>query len=785
MLKNYLKIAVRNLLRNRVFSIINISGLALGMTCSILIMLWVQDERSFNRFHTKIDRLYRVMEVQHYGGNEDFTIDATPGPLAANLPNDFPEIAQAVSILSGFNVLFTHENQALKQEGTYASPDFFQIFSFEFTQGNPQTALVQPNSVAISESMAQKYFRSTNVVGKTIKVNNKDTYQITGVFKDVPKNSSLQFEWVMPFKDFEKDNDWVKEWGNNGPRTYVLLKSNANLANVNRKIEHYLPTKQKDSTIDLFLQPVKDMYLHGNFKTSKVPVGGRIEYVRLFSIVAVFILVIACINFMNLATARSARRAKEVGVRKVIGAAKRDLIGQFIGESLLITLLAIVFSLVLAQLLLPVFNQLTGKFISIPYSSPQFILAILLIAVITGLLSGSYPAMFLSSFEPVKVLKGTLRFSNSSVWFRKGLVVFQFILSSVLIVSALVVYSQVQYIRNKNLGLNRENVVYLFLEGKLKEHVPAFKTDLLRSSAIRQVAASNQNPLMVGSSTGAVEWSGKAPNADVLFSVASSDYDYLHTKGIQLKAGRDFSPEFGTDTSNFVINEEAARLMNMPNPVGQKIKLYGKEGRIIGLIKDFHSSSLHNSMQPLIMFLNPKYVDYIFVRLAAGKTSAGLAHLEKLAKQYNPGYPFEYHFLDEDFEKMYQGEAIVGKLAYYFAFLAIFISCLGLFGLALFTAEQRTKEIGIRKVLGASVLNITSMLSKDFLKLVLLANIIAWPLAAYAKHRWLQNYEYRTDLTWWVFALAGVATLVIALLTVSYHAVRTAIINPVTSLRSE
>ncbi|QMU31216.1 ABC transporter permease [Adhaeribacter radiodurans] len=785
MLTNYLKIALRNLFRHKVFSFINISGLALGMTCSILIMLWVQDERSFNQFHTKIDRLYRVMEVQHYGGNSDFTFDATPGPLGENLPKDFPEIAQAVTLHPGFNLLFTNADQALKQPGTYASPDFFRIFSFDFIQGNPQTALTHPRSVAISETMAQKYFRTTNVVGKTIKVNSKDTYQITGVFKKVPKNSSLQFDWVMPFSDYAKENDWVKDWGNNGPKTYVLLQPGASLASLNQKMEHYIPTKQKDSNIDLFLQPVKDMYLHGSFKSSKVPVGGRIEYVRLFSVVAIFIVIIACINFMNLATARSARRAKEVGVRKVIGAGKRELIGQFIGESMLVTLLATVFALVLVQLLMPVFNQLTGKVISIPYGSPLFLLAVTGIAIITGLLAGSYPALFLSSFEPVKVLKGTLRFSNSSIWFRKGLVVFQFILSSVLIVSALVVYSQVQYIRHKNLGLNRENVAYLYLEGGLKEHAASLKADLLRSSDIKGATLSNQNPLTVGFSTGGVEWPGKTPKADVLFSVVATEYDYLRTMDIQLKAGRDFSREFGTDTSNFIVNEEAVRLMNLKEPVGQKIKVMGVEGHIIGVTKDFHSSSLHNAMQPLIMLLQPKYADYLFVRLAAGKTSTGLTQLEKLAKQYNPGYPFEYHFLDEDFEQMYRSEAVIGQLAYYFAFLAIFISCLGLFGLALFTAEQRTKEIGIRKVLGASVLNITGMLSKDFLKLVLLANLIAWPLAAYFMNGWLQNFQYRTDLAWWIFALAGGATLLIALLTVSYHAIRTAITNPVASLRSE
>lgn len=370
MFTNYLKIALRNLLRHKVFSIINISGLALGMTCSILIMLWVQDERSFNQFHANIDRLHRVMEVQHYGGGEDFTIDATPGPLGENLPKDIPEIAQAVTIVSDNYRLFTHGDLALKQKGTYASPDFFRIFSFDFVQGNPRTALVQPNSVVISETMARKYFRTTHAVGKTLKVNNKDSYQVTGVFKDVPKNSSLQFEWVMPFKDFEKENDWVKDWGNNGPRTYVLLQPNATLENVNRKIERYLPGKKKGNDTDLFLQPVNDMYLHANFKAGKQVAGGRIEYVRLFSIVAIFILIIACINFMNLATARSARRAKEVGMRKVIGAGRRELIGQFIGESMLITLLAIVFSLVLAQLLLPTFNQLTGKFISMPYGNP-------------------------------------------------------------------------------------------------------------------------------------------------------------------------------------------------------------------------------------------------------------------------------------------------------------------------------------------------------------------------------------------------------------------------------
>ncbi|RDC65415.1 ABC transporter permease [Adhaeribacter pallidiroseus] len=786
MLTNYLKIALRNLLRHKGFSFINISGLALGMTCSILIMLWVQDERSFNQFHAQLNRLYRVMEVQHYGGNSDFTFDATPGPLGENLPQDIPEVAQAVTLHPGFNLLFTHENQALKQNGTYAGPDFFRMFSFPFTQGNPQTALKQPKSIAISETMAQTYFRSTNVVGKTIKVNNKDTYQITGVFKDVPKNSSLQFDWVMPFTDYVQENDWVKDWDNNGPKTYVLLQPNTSQATVDQKIKHYLATKKKESTIDLFLQPVGDMYLQGNFKSSNVPVGGRIEYVRLFAIVAVFILVIACINFMNLATARSARRAKEVGVRKVIGAGQRELIGQFSGESMLITLLAIVFALGLAQLLIPVFNQLTDKAIAIPYQDPQFILAVASIALITGLLSGSYPALFLASFEPVKVLKGTLRFNTSTIWFRKGLVVFQFILSSVLIVSALVVYSQVQYIRTKNLGLNRDNVAYVYLEGKLKEQAAPLRNDLLRSPDIKQATIANQNPLMVGSSTGNVQWAGKTPKADVLFSVLATQYDYLKTMDIPLKAGRDFSKEFGTDTSNFVINEEAARLMNMRDPIGQKIQVMGVTGQIIGVTKDFHSSSMHTAMQPLILILNPKYAaDYLFVRLATGKTKDGLAQMEKLVKQYNPGYPFEYHFLDEDFEQMYKSEAMIGQLAYYFAFLAIFISCLGLFGLALFTAEQRTKEISIRKVLGASVFNITRMLSLDFLKLVLLANIIAWPLAAYVMHNWLQNFEYRTNLAWWIFALAGGSTLIIALLTVSYHAIRTAVTNPVTSLRSE
>lgn len=785
MIKNYLKIAYRNLMRHKVFSLINIAGLALGMTCTLLILLWVRDELSINKFHKDIDNLYRVMEVQSYPGADNLTVDATPAPLAEALEREMPEVIHAVrSTTWDWKQLFAYGDKVLKVNGRYADPEFFEVFTFPLLYGDAKTVLAQPNSVVISETVVRQFFNSPEeAMGKLFKINNATSYKVTGVMQDVPKNSTMQFDYVMPVEDWinSPGSEWLNEWGNNALRTFLQLQPGTNILAFNEKVKPLIKKYHEGSKTDVFVQPVADMYLYNDFREGK---EGLIERVRLFSVVAVFILIIACINFMNLATARSSKRAREVGVHKAIGASKGSLVRQFMVESVLMAFLALFVAVNLAGILLPDFNELTGKYISIDFTDPILLLLLLGVALITGILSGSYPAFFLSSFEPAKVLKGTVKIGKRVSVFREGLVVFQFILSALLIISTLVAYLQLNYIRTKNIGLDRDNLVYVTLEGTLRDRYDVVKRELQNTPGILNVTASDQIPLTVGNSTGSIEWKGKDPNANILFSVMSVDYDFLETMDVKLLEGRTFSRDFRSDTAAFIINKEAARLMQMQEPVGEWLK-WSIEGRVIGVIDNFHTTSMHIPTQPLILRLHPDFDNLMFVRLGAGQTAQTLTAIEQIVKRHNPAYPFEYHFLDEDFEKMYKAEAIMGQLTKYFAGIAIFISCLGLFGLALFTAEQRTKEIGIRKVLGASVASIVFMLSKDFLKLVLVANLIALPLGWYLMRGWLQDYADRTELSWWIFAVAFVSTVIIAMVTLSFHAIKTAVASPITSLRTE
>ena len=786
MFKNYLKVALRNIWRSKVFSFINVFGLALGLACSLLIILWVSDELRYDQFHDRGARIYQVMENQSWSGVEINTTQATPGTLAPALKAEIPEVEISAKVTWDQEDLFTVGDKANKEEGLCASPDFFRIFSFPLVQGNPATAITSPTSVVISQKLAKKYFGSESAaMGKTIRVNNKDNFMVTGVARDVPENSSMKFDYVLPEKYYEKDNGWLKEWGNNGIQTFALLRANASADRVNAKIKRMVHRHDSTSAnIDLFLHPYTDRYLHGNFENGVLD-GGRIEYVRMFSVVAIFILVIACINFMNLATARSAKRAKEVGVRKVVGAGHGLLVGQFIGEAVLIALMGMVLAVVIVLALLPTFNTLTEKKVALNPGDPAVGLTLLGLTVFTGLLSGSYPALFLSSLQPVRVLKGTLKFSSGAVLFRKGLVVFQFAMSILLIVGTVVVFRQVEYIKSKNLGLNRENLVYLPLEGDLRQRFDPFKQDLLGAPGIKTVSMASGNAMSVGSSTTSVKWKGKDPTEKILFSQMAVGYDFLEAMGIELKEGRTFSKAFTTDTANYIVNEEAARRIGLKPLVGQELTFWDKTGKIVGIMKDFHTQSLHAPIDPLIIRLKPEDTYTVLVRTEPGKTTEALASMEQLARKYNPAYPFKYDFADQEFEQQYKSETVIGQLARYFAFLAIFISCLGLFGLSAFTAEQRTKEMGIRKVLGASVTSLVSLLSKEFLKLVALAFVIAAPIAWYAVNQWLRNFEYKIAVGWWTFAVAGGLALVIALLTVSFQSVKAALTNPVKSLRSE
>jgi ABC-type antimicrobial peptide transport system permease subunit len=790
MIKNYFKIAWRNLIKNKAHTFINMAGLSVGLACSLLIMLWVQNEVSVDAFHKNKSRLYNVYERRYF----DHKISGqynTPGVLAAEMKKVFPEVEYAVSGVYNEENTFMVKNKILKYNGGAADADFFKMFSYPLLQGNAQTALNSPLSVVVSRKMATSFFGSPEAaMGKTIRFENKKDFTISGVFENLPDNTLEKFEYLINWNAFLIENPSAKEWDNNWPRTTVMLKANANPDLFEKKIAHFLDnykTGQKKGvySTELDIQPFADKYLYGNFAGTKFS-EGRIEYVKLFSIVAIFILLIASINFMNLTTARSVKRAREIGVRKVVGAMRSVLIKQFIGESLMVTSLAVIISLALLVLLLPLFNQVTQKQIELPFEQVDFWLKLLAITLVTGLVSGSYPALFLSSFNPIKVLKGTLKLDAGTTLFRKGLVVFQFVLSVIMIIGTIVVARQMSFIQSRNLGYDRENLVYMPVEGELKTQYNVFKDEALKMPGIQSITISGSRPTIIDNGTTGVEWSGKDPNNSIRFVQTAIGYDFIKTLKLNLLAGRDFSKDFPTDTAGYIINETAMKRMGYTNPIGQPLSLWGQKGKIIGVIKDFHLNSMREPILPLILWLGQKQgYGSLLIRTEPGKTKEALASLESLSKQINPAFPFNYSFSDEEYQNLYRSEQIVGKLASTFAFLAIFISCLGLLGLAMFTAEQRIKEIGIRKVLGASVSSLFTLLSSEFLVLVIIALLIASPIAWYAMNKWLQGFVYHTQVQWWVFALSGGLIVLIAMATVSFQAARAALINPVKSLRSE
>ena len=792
MFKNYFKTAWRNIVRNKAFSVINVMGLALGLTCSLLIMLWVQDERSVDTFHANGKYLYQVYERNYYDGKVDAGY-STQGLLADELKRVVPEIQYAsgfeYAAPPGSQSTFEAGNKIAKMNGMFAGADFFSMFSYQLLPRKATTALSEPSGIAISERMAEYFFGSAEkATGKMIRFENKDELKVTAVFENIPANSSQQFDFLRSWSDFVKENDWVHNWGNTDPQTFVQLKPGADAAQVESKIKDFIYRyKEKDKSFitELALQPYTEKYLHSTFKDGYID-GGRIEYVRLFSIIAVFILLIACINFMNLATARSAKRAKEVGIRKVVGALRSALIIQFVGEAVLITFFSIIIAIILAALLLPAFNGLTGNQLVLPFNEPIFWTIIVGLLVITGFVAGSYPALFLSSLKPVRVLKGSLKFSWREGFFRKALVVFQFTLSIFLIIGTIVVYRQVNYIQTKNLGYDRNNLVYIPIEGDLVKNYDLFKQEATANTAIVNVSKMRNSPTAIFHHTTSIEWPGKDPNLSVSFADGVVGYDFVKTMNLQLQSGRDFSKDFGTDSAGFLLNETAVKKIGFKNAVGKTITWGNHRGRVIGVLKDFHFNSMHEAIEPLIMRLDENWNwGTILVRIKAGKTKEAIADLQKICKELNPKFPFTYQFSDLEYAKLYTSEAVVSKLANIFAFLAIFISCLGLFGLATFTAEQRTKEIGVRKVLGASVPNIISLLSTNFLKPVILAFFIAFPVAWYVMSNWLRSYAYKIDIGWWMFALAGLLTVCIAMLTVSYQSIKAAVANPVKSLRTE
>jgi ABC-type antimicrobial peptide transport system permease subunit len=669
------------------------------------------------------------------------------------------------------------------ETGIYTDPFFFEIFSLPFVQGDGK-GLSEITSIVISEKLANKLFEGEDPIGQTVMVNSREAMQVTGVFQNIPYHSSFRIDFALPISRYEASNQWLNDWGNNGLETYIKVLEDTDSKVLNEKLTGFIKSKKPDAVASLFLQPVADMHLYGRYRDGKLT-GGRIEYVRLFVAVAFFIVLIACFNFMNLATAQSSKRAREVGVRKTIGANKSALIGQFLGESFLMTLMAVVLAFFMVELVLPSFNVLVNKQVSLDYTSPVTWLVIVLVVLVVGTTSGLYPAFFLASFKPVKVLKGHLTPSSGAARFRKSLVVLQFVLSVSLISCSAVVYNQVNFIMTKNLGLQKDNLIIVEGTADLLEKREAFIQTLASQPGIQHVSMSSQNPLFVGNSTSDLYWEGQAEDELVMFQVIQTNGNFLETMGMELVQGRDFRKEVIMDTANLIVNEEAVRAMGIEDPVGKKIDFWSRKGEIIGVVKDFHSSSLHNPIDPLVLTYRPESTWMFFIRAEAYKTEAALNSLQKVYRQFEPAYPLDYVFLDKAHENMYRSEVLVGRLSGYFSFLAIFISCLGLLGLSAFSAEQRKREIGIRKVHGASVWQVVFLLSKDFTVLVMIAFLIAVPIVYLSMNQWLSGFAFRVPLSAWVFLLGGASALAVALATVSIESVKAAMNNPVSSLKAE
>ena len=788
MFRNNLKIAWRNLVKDRQFTLLNILGLSAGLTCALLIWLWVNDEMSFDKFNEKDSQLYQLMENRYYDGGLHLS-DESSGILGETIAKEMPEVEYAAALAPPewyppFTLTVGEKN--LKASGQYAGKDYFQIFSFRLIDGKKGQALGDKNSIVISDRLAMKLFnRTDNLIGKTIRFQHERDFAVSGVFEQVPTHSSQQFDFVLSF-DYLKDvQDWVRSWNNTGPHNFVLLKKGTDIDAFNKKISGLIGKYGGDTTRRAYAVRFSDGYL-GNSFVHGARTGGRIEYVRLFSIIAIFILAIACINFMNLSTAKASRRMKEVGIKKVVGASRGQVIFQFLAESLLLSFFSMLLALGIAWLLLPGFNRLTGKEINLDFSSP-LLPVLLCITLVTGLFAGSYPALYLSGFRPSEVLKGKLQSSVAELLARRGLVIFQFSLSVILIVSVLVVYEQIRFIQSTNPGYTKEHIIRFASEGRLQNTEETFNAGLRQLPGV--VDASFTSHSMVGRNYGTdgLSWEGAGPKESVYFEGFNCGYHFFETMGMQMSAGRSFSKDFGGEGNKIILSETAIRAMRLKDPVGKNIKLYGNSMQIIGVVKDFHFESLHEAVKPSFLLLgegiNPWFK--IMVRIKGEDEKAAIDRIRQYYTAYNPGFPFSYGFLDEAYQKQYESESRVSQLSRYFAGLAILISCLGLFGLAAFTAQRRQKEIGIRKVVGASASRIAVMLSGDFLKLIGISLAIAIPVSWLFMNQWLQTYAYRIRIGAGIFLTASVSVLLITLLTICYQSLKAALANPVRSLRSE
>ena len=790
MIKNYFKIAFRNIIRHKAFAAINIAGLAIGMTCSIFILLWVQNELSYDRFHKNADEIYRIT-----ANAGDFNAAVNCAGMPPELKIKIPAVKNYVRLSHPSTNVFEVGNRKFEEKNVfYADSTLLQVFSFPLIKGIPETALVRPDAVLITENMAKKYFGEENPLGKTLKKNNGDNVTVTGVLANIPSNSHLQFDFILPVSSIaQSDKDLrTSTWQNFNYYAYIQLDKNfkatpAAIEGLNKEINKIFKehVNEAELKVDFHLQALRSIHLYSSYQVD-LPGHGNSQYVNIFFVVALFILAVACINFMNLATARSARRAKEVGLRKVVGAGRTQLIGQFLGESLLISFLSLLIAVSLVWLLLPAFNDLAGKELAIHLLDGKLILILVSIALLTGLISGSYPALFLSGFRPIQVLKGNMKNMGGNLVFRNGLVVVQFVVSIVLLAGTAIVYRQLTYIKNMNLGFDKSNLLYMPMTGEMWGKQQALKIELKKNPLTASYSITNDLPTNLTSGAVNVQWEGKDPKSQVVFPTLFVDENFLDVFQMKMLGGRSFSTEFKADTNNFILNERELQIMGMKvaDAVGKPLSLWDIKGTIIGVVKDFNYKPVQNPIEPLIIGLN-KWGGITVVRTKPGQTEATIKALEKISADLNPAYPFSYGFLDQDLANLYQGEHRMGRLFNLFAILAIFISCMGLYGLSAFMAEQRTKEIGVRKVLGASIFKVVYLLSTGFTRLILIAVVIAVPVAWFAINSWLKSFAYRVSADWVIFLTASLAALTIALITVSYESIKAAIANPVKSLRTE
>jgi putative ABC transport system permease protein len=762
-----------------VYSTINIGGLAVGMAASVLILVWVQHEQSYDAYHPYGDRTYRIISDWNIEGQRQPTPSST-APMATFALKEIPEIKHAVRTMGWDGRLFAVDDKVFSEPHTaLVDPSYFQVFDYQFLKGDPATALSNNRSVVLTQSVAQKYFGNQNALGKSIRIDNWQNFIITGVVKDPPSNTHLHYDCFFSFqlmKEYGSDPD--NDWGNYNYSTYLMLADNASVKAVENKLIALNKKHHAESNDIYTLQPLKSIHLDYNLDGKP-----ETQTLNIFSIVAFVILLIACINYVNLSTARATKRAKEVGIRKIVGANQAQLFGQFLGESVIVFGLAMVLALGLIRLSIPLYGEIAGKQLVLDLFNPELLSLLGATILVTLFVAGIYPALLLSSFQPLKVMKGVFILGGGNASFRKLLVVTQFAFSIMLVIGTLVIGRQLQYIQQKNLGFDRENVFTVNMRGDIYKQVESAKTEMLRQPGVKGVTVASMNVLSVfSSSTG--EWEGQTPKKTLQMHQLSVDPDFLSMFNMEILEGRGFTIA-KADSNAYVLNEEAIRQMGLKDPIGKSFTFHDVKGPIIGVVKNFHFKSVREKIEPFVFFNMPGWRSVIYVKTTGQEARQALAGVEKVWKQFNPAYPFEYAFMDETFERMYKGEQRIGVLFNAFAFVAILISCLGLFGLATYTAETRTKEIGIRKVLGANVGNIVALLSKEFVKLVLIANVIAWPLAWWVMHRWLEDFAYRIDLSWQVFVLAGVAALLIALITVSYQALKAALANPVKSLRTE